>query len=836
MKTFHRINCLICAFLLAQIISFIPIQGATITHRFEYAFDDISIKQTKNYSGADHSLIEMTGLKNQALETEPLLPRESRIFRIPPGATDLSLRITNLGKSISKILEHPLCPMVDMPTSNTVDSVNSMTQYSPSYLMNQIVPEVVITDDFFLNGNEHYVEIVASPICYNGPAKTITIYSSIDIELSYTESADGRSFTASNSSLKPRMFRFDDYVPCTNDYSSMRVSAGSDEMLPSTYVVLVPETLKTAMTRFVNWKQQKGYNVIVQTVEEILNNPLYAIGSSWKCFDKESSVREWLRDTYYSNGAYYCLIVGDYRTSAPIRKFSTRNRGLSDPNDERYLPTDAYFCDLVSDWSFTKDESGIYSTYYQFSGFSPTISVGRLLASENEEIENFTDKVIMYELYPGLGDSSYLTNGFIGKHYDSISSNKNNENLFKDMTGFSITQIDGVSGETMADTSPNSKQVLDCWKNAGLATLQYHGGPICVVLSKSIHGWPNSHAIMAMKEYRGLENGAFLADQENVLDYLDNKKTPSIVYSLACTVAPFDNMFTSYPELDTIPTKPHTFAGMFTVGKNFGGPAFLGNTREGYFNASAVMEQEFGKYVEKGLTLGEAENLSKIGNFTKYDYIRDHVRLVHSIIGDPELTIWRRQPKFINPAISLDNKTLIIDNIEGNDYSVGITSGNFNKRYEQDYVTGSMSISLTEAMMKSPSTGLVSVYMNQKDIWPETFLIPVSSVIKNIEKTYYVNRFVIGKKGGYFNCPSLRAGLNSKLRILSYTDISSSSGVEVMEGASLTLQSRGKISLENDVVRKGGRLTLDSGGVELKGSFTVEKGASVQIKIINTKE
>lgn len=824
MKTYKYPLHIVLAICMVVCMHTIQMQGASINYKFEYNLENVKVNSLANYSEGMFDFLEIEGLRNLASDSEPLLPRESRIFRVPNNAMNFSVRIVSLGESKILSLNYPLCPMRDVKAGDNEKTASDNIEFGPSYQLNQIMPDAEIVDTFFLNGNEHYVNISISPACYNGPEQIVTIYSSIEIELTYSESNGIQRVSEMESVQTPRMFHFEDYVPATGSVTPELLSSQS-ESLPSTYIILVPENLQDAVTRLGEWKQQKGYNVIIHTVEDILKKPLYAIGSSSKCFDKESSVREWLKQVYSTYGAFYCLIVGDYRTSAPIRKFKGCRNDLSNPNDNEYLPTDAYFCDLVSDWSFTKDSSGLYSSYYGVSSFSPTVSIGRLLASEKEEIENFIDKVILYELYPGLGDSAYLTRGFIGRHHDSISSNSNNENLFNNLTGFNLTQIDAKTAEKLVDVTPNSIDVLECLKNVGLGTLQYHGSPISLTLSQAQSDWPNAHYIMALKDYRHVHNDTFLGDSQNGMDYINNRFSPSIMYSLACTLAPFDERFyDQFPGLADIQTKSHTLSGIFTVAKDFGGPVFLANTREGYFRSSAAMEREFGKYIEMGYSVGEAENLSKIWS------TNNHIRLVHSIIGDPEIKIWIRNPNFLNSQIRFVDKNILIGSSFLEDVTLGISLGEYNDRQLYSSLNGGFIISLKDIILRYGVKDLVSIYLSQKEIWPETFLIPVSEKVMNTSKSYYVSRFVIGGNGKFCNCPVLKLASNSNVSIFSYTNINSSSGIDVQEKGSLILDAFEKITLEGDTVQEGGQLKLTANSVELGKGCQISSGGTLTIK------
>lgn len=116
-----------------------------------------------------------------------------------------------------------------------------------------------------------------------------------------------------------------------------------------------------------------------------------------------------------------------------------------------------------------------------------------------------------------------------------------------------------------------------------------------------------------------------------------------------------------------------------------------------------------------------------------------------------------------------------------------------------------------------------------REIFPETFLVPLTDKITDTRETYYINRFVTGYKDNYSNCPVLKLSSNSDVRIHSYTIVNSFSGIDVQKGGSLTLEGRERISLKDDSVQEGGNLKLVSNNVELNSGFSVKKGGTLTI-------
>ena len=118
-------------------------------------------------------------------------------------------------------------------------------------------------------------------------------------------------------------------------------------------------------------------------------------------------------------------------------------------------------------------------------------------------------------------------------------------------------------------------------------------------------------------------------------------------------------------------------AQSYVLGKDYGGVAFLGNTRAGYYSLadseetltdSPKIEKNFVKLLTDGeYRLSEAEALSKeIYNFGQQ--ICKHLLLTHNLHGDPELTIWPGSPQSLeNVSVMRYNDSISVTDLPQQD-------------------------------------------------------------------------------------------------------------------------------------------------------------------------
>ncbi|MDE5789600.1 MAG: hypothetical protein K2H96_00005 [Muribaculaceae bacterium] len=809
------ITFLICLF------ATIAASGRSVNYSFEFDTSEVSLSPAVHPSGEEYLQINFPGLSNYGEENEPLLPMASMHFRVPVNAAGFKVSLTETKEAATLKLDKKILPVETYTCDENPTKNQNSVVFGPSYSIEPKDPMVSISNEFFLNGNEHYITVSVSPVLYNPVSNLAKLYSVITVTIDFNEKASApEGFSPIFGSGKQSAYSFTDYVALDeSDSKSISKAISKEQEIISRYLILVPENLKDAVSGIRDWKKQKGYDVTVQTIEGILALSQYKINENGKCFDKEASVREWMKDFYARNGGFYCLIVGDFRTSAPIRKFKSALSDLSDPNDSYYDPSDNYFADLVSDWSFTKDSSGIYSRNVDSSSFSPTVPVGRLLCVDSEDIGYFTRKLIIYELYPGLGDSSYLNRALLQRHNGSVVWNS--QNLFENFKVSKVTTLTDNCADKFSDLRPFSKDVLAEMNQCGIYSMQNHGGSIGMRLATSKDN--KSRYLISKKEYGVLFER--YAHDATGLDEMTNFTKPAIMYSLACDVAPYDNKF--YSELSTLNEKLYTIAGSFTVGGDYGGPAMLTDTREGSFPKTGKLEYEFGKYINLYNSIGEAENLSKLTDVPGY------VRFRHNIIGDPDIMVWHCSPSQtdIKTVKNTNNFKLTASNLSRGFY--GISWGSYHRRME--YINAEGNLEIPSSFLNFHKvTGIGTLQLAERDFLPETIILTNGSVITNCTERFTIREGLFHSPTENENyTPFLHIGNKGNIYISAFDNLSSNHGIKIEAGGELTLNSEKEVSLKQDYIGTAGKLSIQAKKVTLNNSTTIEKGGCL---VITTKK
>ncbi|MDE6231268.1 MAG: hypothetical protein K2M37_06580, partial [Muribaculaceae bacterium] len=562
------------------------------------------------------------------------------------------------------------------------------------------------------------------------------------------------------------------------------------------------------------------------------------------CVDAAASVREWLRAMYSSVGAFHCLMIGDWRTSMPIRKYGNRYKhkeriiNRANPHDSYYDPSDYYFTDLVSTWEYTKEGDFYYierPKVNERSYSSPTIAVGRLLCSEAEEVVRYTKKLKLYELYPGKGNSEYLGRGYRLKEYNFSKT----KSIF---TGLSIVpELEIANHEKrIEDLKPDPQDVLDKMNNVGIMSISVHGGPIGFQVAEldtvgpESTKWPPGKTLMAQTEYHTL-NPRYQFNGVRGLDRLSNFSSPSVLYSMSCDVAPFDSLVNRQEINGEITDKSevqkYNMASAYTVAGDYGGVLALMNTRIGWTTTSADLEQNFGTALEKyrWATAGILENASKIMpiSYSGKRYISD-VNLRHSVIGDPSIIIWRDALNYLsyNVARRPQGYAIAMPNAPFGYYTV--SCGSYTKRQQFSNSKGFL-IDLDNNFSNNSYSRLIIVTIYAENHYPEVLLLDNVNGVGHTPCSVTSRQILLGKAASTSYKPVLVLDSKTTLNLDSYETIISDGGIDVSNEGELTLTTEKKVELQNDHIGSEGTLTVNASEITLNPGFTVDKGGQLYI-------
>lgn len=401
------------------------------------------------------------------------------------------------------------------------------------------------------------------------------------------------------------------------------------------YCIVTSKKLEDSFLRLVGWLKQKGMDAGVVCVDDILSCDAIVGDTVSALYDDAGKLRQYLQYAYRFGGTEYVLFGGD-NTVLPIRYGRSNGKNIFSMNYENlHIPSDFYFSELTSNWNQDGDED--YGEKEEITEYRSQLKVGRLLCNCAEEVDNYMDKLLRYEMKPGNGDEDYLRRIF-----------------FTQADNMQVAQQAEMLASYISDVYPE-QTIVSCGRgDEPTDTTDYTGADIVNMMKRRYgyvswlnHGAPTALAIKNKKDefsyavtpVSGDVSADVVHESDNGLEKLDNKDYPMVAYTIACTTTPFDDFDEKYAG--------HANLGRsFTVGQDYGGPMYIGNTRVGLEDFTYLVQQQFYFNIHES-TVAEALNLAKY-----YDHKnRHHNALVVNLIGIPDLYIWTEKPKRFNASI-----------------------------------------------------------------------------------------------------------------------------------------------------------------------------------------
>ncbi|MEZ3519312.1 MAG: hypothetical protein K1V75_05175 [Muribaculaceae bacterium] len=767
--------------------------SGSIEHTVRYNYADLTVRDVEVEDGAVYSEINMPEMGNIGDTGAPALPVHHICFLVPSYSTDFSVTLLSGGEEKSITLPNELIPVQDIEYMNSAGTPFTFPDRE-KYSSSSDKVEVRVEGDNFFEGWQHFVTVSIRPVTYNSTARQIVCYNDIQVRLDYRECTAAEMPSPPVFPPEPRYSPLlTEFVvnPPMSDISGANRASSSYQSVNDRYIIVTTDDLKADFEKLAVWKRQKGYTAEVVTMESILSTPGYAVNPADSIWDEAAALRKWLKWRYQKDGHYFLLLAGDSQAGKmPVRKYNHNNFTGSDAYHKYYIPSDIYFVDFSQEVdNLQKLSNGLY-TKSTSASMNPSLPVGRLMCRDSREVNNYFRKLILYESWPGKGDTQYLAWGFGFTQEDGIT--RQSKNISMPLSSY-------ISFEWMKDTvrindfnlrTPTGSQVINAMKNVGLMSWQGHGQPGSI-------GCAGKQGASYWKTWRyiqptvgPIDTGLSHIDPDNSLDLLGNDYSPAVAYSLSCTIMPFD-----FPPERGV---EYNMGTSFTVAGRYGGVALLGNTREGHWTNSGYIESFFGEYLKSNRKIGIAELLSRIMPSSLISGNED--RHTNNLLGDPEFEVWLGVPKDDKYSIinSSTSYTISGTNLKG----CVVTSYNGKSIIRSDYVVQPLSkVTFDIGPNASPSSNndlLISVWKTGS--LPFFKLCANNVRLLNVTKTYS----------------------------LPYVDIKQTSNnickFIILTGATLNLLSATDIQADNAFTISGGILNLEGEAVKLTGSNSFRNG------------
>jgi len=360
-----------CQFVLAQNIQITQNSYQKVAVSFETGelfVEDITLPE------GVFSMISLPGYGSSYAPGTPDLPQLTKLMQIPVCdsvvATVVNAQFTEYDAAALGI-HHPI-----FPTQASV----SKDKITPPFSYNQ---QVYNTDAFVqwplvqvqktgVKRNAALANMAFSPVQYNPVTQKIRIYTHVDVEFSFVNS-DMAATVALQKYASPLFPLNKDLV-----FNKMQETRNEYSAAPIRYLIIANPMFSdnAELARFVAWKRRIGYLVdLVFTNDANVGNTTNSI--------KSYIQGQYDNATLANPAPAFLLFIGD-REQLPAFNNQTNDNHI----------TDLYYATL----------SG--------GDYLPDCYYGRLSATNNQELSNQIEKILMYEQYT-MPDPSYLGNAVL---------------------------------------------------------------------------------------------------------------------------------------------------------------------------------------------------------------------------------------------------------------------------------------------------------------------------------------------------------------------------------------------------------------------------------------
>ena len=784
-----------------------------ITVQRSYDTSTVEVENVTADDGNIYSKIKWGDLCGTGKPGAPDLPVEYVRILVPVYTNNFTVSVTRDGNDIYIPIEGRIYPGQQPRTTNATGPADFQAPDGEAYAADANMIRAEVVGDGFIDGCNHIVTVAVYPFNYNDDTMELTADTGLTLELEYDQ-CDVSEMT-STPIFPPYRSKYVDIESMVANPES-EVIAESPEINPDAveyYYIIAPRDLAPACEDLAVWKRQKGYKVVVKEVEEILNIPKYRIGNMIESVDSAASLRCFLRDEYKLNGAFFCLLVGDYRTSMPIRKMFCECKTTSgkiakstNPNTDYYVPTDTYFTDLTYNFPLSKnDDERIYScSHDHLKNSGPSIYVGRLLCNTIKDIKQYTRKLILYEGNPGYGDNIYIDRAFSFCE-DRITGL--NDFLVRDHLEYFEEYLHLVNHPYY---TIQGNHVIEQINRSGFSSLVGHGTPYSIechydsIIDKATY-------ISSLDRYGRTDIGWKYEDAlNNGLDNLTNYNKPGVAYSVSCTVAPFDSYTTDGGKIFNGPN----IGEVYTTYGNYGGVAFCGNTRFGWCYHGGRIEAKWLNYVMNINSIGIAEA------FGKREMLDGHSMASHNLIGDPEFKIWRISPWEAQIVTNIEDNMISFTDTIFQNHRLSIFDGNSSICYYNQNVKN----------RKYPIKGTHVFSVWENEYLPIIKFIGSNATIEQEKLTFIVRDAYFSMGVGKYTI-----GNNASLSVHALDSMKGYGGFEILNGGTAKLKCDQTASFENLKVRNGGRVIIEAEELTLDDEFEVELGGEFEFNPVIEK-
>ncbi|MBO4740327.1 MAG: hypothetical protein J5605_01645, partial [Bacteroidales bacterium] len=337
-------------------------------YSFSLSVNDFEVINQGGYA----KIVTPEGFTTLQQAGKPELPMFQKIIALPQNSEPV-LNYSVNGVVIKALGEQKLHPCQPHQFKNREQEFAIDYEVYNSHVF--ALPTAQIAEIGLLHGIR-LLRIIVSPFEYNPQKNELLLHSNIDVEVSLRNAdIDATAYQLGSNNGLPK------YAAIANRAAFEGLMANHPQ-LPPKYVIVAQDTFRSALQPFVQWKRQKGFNVV----------EVYTQGG-----DTCTLIRSRLDSIYRAStpldpAPTFVTIVGDVE-HVPAFGGKIRITGIG-----RHI-TDLYYAEYTGD-------------------FYPEAAYGRISVADTAELANVLRKIMDYEQYR-FSDTAFLNRVTLVAGYES---------------------------------------------------------------------------------------------------------------------------------------------------------------------------------------------------------------------------------------------------------------------------------------------------------------------------------------------------------------------------------------------------------------------------------
>jgi hypothetical protein len=395
-------------------------------------------------NGTFYDKIDMPGTSSQLATGNPAVPSMTEFLEIPHGV-DITIEVTDFEVQFLEgyMVAPTQSPSLTLDNATRLPFVKDNVTYGTDlfYPYYNVTSNGVLASSSIEMRGRRLLELHMSPLQFNPVTGRIRVYSQIEIELSYShtaqiESVDSALYSeAFEGVFKDFILNYQEWVaPADNTSAIHNYLASSDprtsSYIPETGLIITYDEFWSEALRLADWKTRKGvYTDVIKTSDERIFGDAFQLADTvdgtqdvnypdynnlWNKIDALKEFMVYVFENWDPVPTYVLLfgdsnhIPSDYNISHRAYYTDTLKQGQGFPvhgsDDVNRIATDVtYFC-----------VSG--------KGFLPDFIHGRLSVDDFDDARIIVDKILLYEMQPpesavfytDILVSSYFQDDYLG--------------------------------------------------------------------------------------------------------------------------------------------------------------------------------------------------------------------------------------------------------------------------------------------------------------------------------------------------------------------------------------------------------------------------------------